>query len=164
MRIEQLENKTIMEIRQLIKNIHNAINLILNHDGNSINNWNDNDLQYITDLAIWSNKNITDTGIKHMTNLTSLFCGDNITDDGIKHMTNLTSLNLQNNKTITDAGIKHLTNLTSLHLHSNQTITDVGIKHLTNRTSLHLNKLQLTIQRYLLNCKINRWTYIKMIY
>ena len=83
-------------------------------------------------ISIECNYNITNEGIKHLTQLRSLNLSSNktITDEGIKPLTQLKNLNLFNNNTITDEGIKHLTQLRNLNLAGNRTITKKGIKHL----------------------------------
>jgi len=57
-----------------------------------------------------------------LTNLDLYLC-DNVTNEGIKHLTNLTNLNIGNCKNITDEGMKGLINLTELRLNMNITNT-----------------------------------------
>ena len=40
----------------------------------------------------------------------------NITDNGIKNLSNITNLNLRNNVNITDNGIENLSNITKLYV------------------------------------------------
>src|SRR5690606_37097551 len=44
----------------------------------------------------------------------NLYCNANITDDGIKNLTNIHTLDLSSSDTITDEGIKKLTNIHTL--------------------------------------------------
>jgi F-box and leucine-rich repeat protein 14 len=85
--------------------------------------------------------NITDKGLEHLANLTSLerlnlWGCYNITDKDLEHLTNLTSLeriNLLCCYNITDKGIEHLANLTSLKeldLAGCENITDKGLEQL----------------------------------
>jgi hypothetical protein len=99
-------------------------------------------LTNITNLNLHNNIVITNEGIKHLTNIASLNLDDNevITNEGIKHLTNITSLDLTSNGVITNEGIKHLTNISSLYLFNNVVITNEGIKHLTNITNLKLER------------------------
>ena len=85
---------------------------------NKLNNKILKQYDYIKYLNVWNNPNITDEGIKHMTQLHSLDASWNekITNEGIKHMTQLHSLNASYNEKITDEGIKHMTQLHSLNV------------------------------------------------
>ncbi len=67
-----------------------------------------------------------------------------ITDEGLRHLTNLTSLHLKFNRRITDKGLQPLTKLTTLDLTNNTTITEPGIQHLTELTRIDINRSNLT--------------------
>ena len=108
---------------------------------------NENLIKYIIETYSFSNLNftgcreITDSGLKSLTNCTSLnlsFC-KNITDSGLKSLVNCTSLNLTYCYGITDEGLKSLTNCASLNLSYCNKITDLGLGSLTNCTSLNLS-------------------------
>jgi Leucine-rich repeat (LRR) protein len=101
-------------------------------------NITDGGIKNLTNLQTLSissnNSNITDGGIKDLTNLQHLYvyCNPNITDEGIKNLTNLQTLEISTNKNITNEGIKNLTNLQRLDVGNNPNITYEGIKNLTN--------------------------------
>ena len=95
--------------------------------------------QKIIKLNVSYNENISDDGIKNLTNLQELNINGNgnITDEGIKNLTNLQILNIFDNSNITDEGIKNLTNLQELYISRNKNITNKGIKNLTNLQKLN---------------------------
>lgn len=60
---------------------------------------------------------------KHITSLV-LFSNRKISNLGLRHLINLTYLDVRHNNIITDEGIQHLVNLTELHVYGNNTITN----------------------------------------
>ena len=95
---------------------------------------------YLDELVFLSNIYITDYGIKHM-DLLCLQVNDNITNNGIKHMTNLKKLSVFYNNLIGDEGIKNM-NLKILSISHNNKITDNGIKHMQfHELYLNSNKI-----------------------
>src|SRR3990170_7383089 len=67
---------------------------------------------------------------------------ENITNIGIRDLTNLRELSISQNQNITDEGIKNLTNLQILV--GNKNITDEGIKNLIFLRSFYINDSNIT--------------------
>lgn len=67
------------------------------------------------------------------------FDWSNITDDGIKKLTNITHLDLDFNEYITNEGISALTNLRFLDLSGNDNITNIVLKNFTKLETLILD-------------------------
>lgn len=104
--------------------------------------------------------NITDDGIKHMTNLEELYviCNKNITDTALENLSNLKILNIGGYSGITNEGLKKLNNLTELtpssditgdgliylkklkiiDLKFNEELSDIDIKYLENLEEIDL--------------------------
>lgn len=83
----------------------------------------------------YGNEEISDKGLKKLTNLRSLISNSRLSDVGMKSLS-LTSLNLEYASRVTDEGIKDMTSLTWLKL--NENITLDGLKNLTNLTYLNV--------------------------
>ena len=84
---------------------------------NSIDNIQFEDLTNLTKLSLSQSNNISDKGLKILTNLKCLkliSTVKNVFDNDISGLTNLTSISLYN-ETITSAGLKNLTNLTNIN-------------------------------------------------
>ncbi len=150
--------------REITHTLHNVCkdwrNLSLVNDGcldlSGLPNLSDSDLKTILDKAsgtritsinLSSCSKITDAGLAHLSNLTSLSLLDlgycrNITDAGLAHLSKLTLLSLLDLRgctNITDAGLAHLSKLTLLSLLDLgwcSNITDAGLAHLVTLTSL----------------------------
>jgi hypothetical protein len=111
-------------------------------------------LKYMTkldSLSIMENANVYDNDIKHLVNMRSLIISgvtNRITNEGIKHMKNLTLLYCRYNKYITDKGIKHM-NLCLFQ--PNDLITEDGIKHMKSLRELYTDatsKIPYNIKNY----------------
>ena len=113
-----------------------SLNLCGNTD---IKNGTLRQLNNLTRLDLSYNKNITDIGIMHMTNLKilNLACNKRINTKCIKQYTNLTKLNICGNKRITDNGISGLINLRKLNINFNDKISTDCLKGLTALEHLH---------------------------
>src|SRR5207253_6057409 len=96
---------------------------------------------FIEELTCGYNSKITDNGVKDMIFLKRLIINNftnNITNVGVKNLTNLTSLSLHGCKKITDEALINLTNLTNLDISFNNIITYNAVMLLTNLRELHL--------------------------
>lgn len=94
-----------------------------------------------------SYKKLTNEGIKHLSNLTSLrlpFPDKGIiSDQGLKFLTNLSYLYIGGNPRetkLSDESLIHLTNLNSLEISCNEVFTDKSIMHLTKLTLLNISQ------------------------
>jgi len=119
------------------------------------------------------NTQITDAGLGHLKELTSLvfleLTNSQFNDAKLKHLKGLTNLTilLLDSTQVTDAGLKHLkglTNLVFLDLVDTQ-VTDAGLEHLKGLTKLEELKLHGTrtteegvemLREALPDCKIER--------
>jgi hypothetical protein len=110
----------------------------------------DSDLEQVAKLTklkrldVMSCKEITDTGLAHIRNMTQLeelHLPSGTTDAGLAHVAKLTKLwylDLQFCDQITDKGLAHVAKLTKLkwlQLHSTH-ITDAGLRHIANLSRL----------------------------
>ncbi len=115
-------------------------------------------LKHLTNLtSIWcyNNKLTSLVGLENLTNLTTLWCHNNqLTSlSGIENLTNLTYLHCGNNNQLTSlSGIENLTNLTTLWCHNNQLTSLTGIENCTKLSELDCSHNQLTILTGLENC------------
>jgi hypothetical protein len=108
-------------------------------------------LTQLNSLSVSCNS-IQDSGMKLLTNLTSLklydthkrkLAPETITDESLVLLTNLRNLRVSDTKQITNKGISELHNLISLDLSDNtfsSKINNEGIKNLTKLISLSLNR------------------------
>lgn len=95
----------------------------------------------LTELNLGSNTQITDSGIRNLTNMVnlSLRYNRNITDAGVRLMTNLTTLDLESNQLITNRCVSKLTKLTTLNLSYNARVTGAALLSLQRLNDLNLN-------------------------
>lgn len=118
--------------------ISNLTNLrLLDIDDTDIGDNGVSRLTLLTDICMRNNRNITDDGLKSLTNLENLVCNYRVTDNSISHLVKLRMLFLYNDSPVSDKSISRLTNLSSLIITSGSNdITDSSISLLTNLTSL----------------------------
>ena len=98
--------------------------------------------KYLTELNLSHNNKINDEDIQHLLNLQSLYTNKLITDKGIKGI-NLHTLCARGDSKITDEGIKGM-NLHTLNASYNSKITNEGIKGMNLHTLYAYNNSKIT--------------------
>lgn len=94
------------------------------------------DIISLKSLILSVQDDITDEGLKCLTNLTHLEVNPSITDEGLKNLNLLTSLSLNINQNITDFGIMQLSNLTYLDIGENEQVSAFSVQKLSNLKTL----------------------------
>jgi len=100
-------------------------------------------------LEFEGNTNISDSGIKHLSHLTSLSINQKISDEGIKDLIHLIHLQLVENHTIMSYGIKKLTKLEPLSSFYSSIQCDNGYVKKLARDGRQLEKIRILLERLL---------------
>jgi Leucine-rich repeat (LRR) protein len=129
---------------------------LLNFDMNrNITNFGLKLMTNVTQLGLRNNLYLTDDGISQLTNLKILYLHTSQITNGMKNLVNLTSLSLHiDTDQIENDVLSNLSNLKTLDISGNNSITDIGLKNLTNLTSLKSNgNITSDSVKYLTNLK-----------
>lgn len=110
--------------------------------------------KYLIHLNCTFTDKITDKSVKHLLNLSLLYCNNILTDDSVSKLTNLHILDLNNNILITDESLCNLTKLK--HLILNDTCDQISDKSLIKLTNLQVLDLRYNMSCYITNDSISK--------